>query len=108
MSNETMINPINNSSSTVINSELQSNNATVINTEISNLSNIAEGTTLCDKYTVVSKLDINTGEADLYVCDYNSEKFIAKITNKSTGKNLSIYEPDNVIIYHDSTSPAQQ
>lgn len=79
MSNETMINPINNSNSTVINSELQPNNATVINTEISNLSNIAEGTTLCDKYTVVSKLDINTGEADLYVCDYNSEKFIAKI-----------------------------
>ncbi|MEE1047695.1 MAG: protein kinase, partial [Clostridia bacterium] len=79
MSNETMINPINNSNSTVINSELQPNNATVINTEISNLSNIAEGTTLCDKYKVESKLDINTGEADLYVCDYNGEKFIAKI-----------------------------
>ena len=79
MSNETMINPINNSNSTVINPDLQPSNATVINTEISNLSNIAEGTTLCDKYTVVSKLDINTGEADLYVCDYNSEKFIAKI-----------------------------
>jgi len=79
MSNETMINPINNSNSTVINSELQSNNVTVINTEISNLSNIAEGTILCDKYTVIRKLDINTGEADLYVCDYNSEKFIAKI-----------------------------
>ena len=79
MSNETMINPINNSNSTVINSELQPNNATVINTEISNLNNIAEGTTLCDKYKVESKLDINTGEADLYVCDYNGEKFIAKI-----------------------------
>ena len=79
MSNETMINPINNSNSTVINSELKPNNATVINTEISNLSNIAEGTTLCDKYKVESKLDINTGEADLYVCDYNGEKFIAKI-----------------------------
>ena len=79
MSNETMINPINNSNSTVINSELQPNNATVINTEISNLSNIAEGVLLCDKYKVESKLDINTGEADLYVCDYNGEKFIAKI-----------------------------
>ena len=79
MSNETMINPINNSNDTVINSELQPNNATVINTEISNLSNIAEGTTLCDIYKVDSKLDINTGEADLYVCDYNGEKFIAKI-----------------------------
>ena len=79
MSNETMINPINNSNSTVINSELQSNNATVINTEISNLSNIAEGVILCEKYKVESKLDINTGEADLYVCDYNGEKFIAKI-----------------------------
>ena len=74
-----MINPINNSNGTVINSELQPNNATVINTEISNLSNIAEGVLLCDKYKVESKLDINTGEADLYVCDYNGEKFIAKI-----------------------------
>ena len=62
-----MINPINDSNSTVINSELQPNNATVINTEISNLSNIAEGVLLCDKYKVESKLDINTGEADLYV-----------------------------------------
>ena len=79
MSNETMINPINNSNSTVINSELQPSNATVINTEISNLSNIAEGTLLCDKYKVESKLDINTGEADLYVCSYNGKKFIAKI-----------------------------
>lgn len=79
MSNETMINPINDSNSTVINSELQPNNATVINTEISNLSNIAEGVLLCDKYKVESKLDINTGEADLYVCDYGGKKFIAKV-----------------------------
>lgn len=79
MSNETIINPINNSNDTVINSELQSNNATVINTEISNLSNIANGVLLCDKYKVESKLDINTGEADLYVCDCGGEKFIAKI-----------------------------
>lgn len=74
-----MINPINDSNSTVINSELQPNNATVINTEISNLSNIAEGVLLCDKYKVESKLDINTGEADLYVCDYGGKKFIAKV-----------------------------
>ena len=79
MSNETMINPINDSNSTVINSELQPNNATVINTEISNLSNIAEGVLLCDKYKVESKLDIKTGEADLYVCDYGGKKFIAKV-----------------------------
>lgn len=79
MSNETTLNPINNSDSTVINSELQPNNATVINTEISNLSSISEGVVLCDKYKVESKLDINTGEADLYICDYNGEKFIAKI-----------------------------
>lgn len=36
------------------------------------------------------------------------ESFTAKITNASSGKNLSIYEPRNVILYHDSTSPAQQ
>lgn len=74
-----MINPINNSKSTVINSELKPNNVTVINTEINNLSSIAEGVLLCDKYKVESKLDINTGEADLYVCVCGGEKFIAKI-----------------------------
>lgn len=36
------------------------------------------------------------------------DNFVAKITNKHSDKNLSIYEPTNVIQYHDSTSPAQQ
>ena len=36
------------------------------------------------------------------------DNFIAKISNGESGKNLSIYEPSNVMIYHDSTSPAQQ
>ncbi len=79
MSNETMINPINNTGATEINSSLQQNNATVINNEITNTSNINAGTLLCDKYTIESKLDILTGEADLYICDCGGEKFIAKI-----------------------------
>ena len=36
------------------------------------------------------------------------DNFTAKITNTASGKNLSIYEPRNVVLYHDSTSPAQQ
>ena len=67
------------SNKTVINPNLQPNNVTIINREISNFENIPKGTILCDKYTVVSKLNINTGEADLYVCEYKNKKFIAKI-----------------------------
>lgn len=36
------------------------------------------------------------------------DSFTAKITNVGTGKNLSIYEPNNVVLYHDTTNPAQQ
>lgn len=79
MSNETKINPINNSGKTEVNSSLQSNNATVINTEIINTSTISAGTVLCEKYIIESKLDILTGEADLYICNYNGAKYIAKI-----------------------------
>ena len=36
------------------------------------------------------------------------DSFTAKITNVGSGKNLSIYEPNNVVLYHDTTNPAQQ
>jgi len=72
MSNETQINPINNWNN-------MKNNATVINEEISKVNTILDGTVLCEKYTIESKLDIVTGEADLYICNHNGEKYIAKI-----------------------------
>ena len=51
---------------------------------------------------VITKKTRNYTKANL------GESFTAKITNINSGKNLSIYEPRNVIQYHDSTSKAQQ
>ena len=79
MSNETMINPINNSNSTVINSELQPNNATVINQELNEGSNLSIGSVLGGKYIIENKLQVVSGEADLYICDYLGKKYVAKV-----------------------------
>lgn len=69
MANETVLNPnIENSNATVLNPSVAAGNATVLNTDIVSSVEIQKGTVLCDDYTVNGKLDIPTGEADLYLC----------------------------------------
>lgn len=79
MSNETQINPINSSNTTQINQAVQGGNATVINTEVTAKGELIAGTVLCGKYTVESKIDVNTGEADLYICDCEGMKYVVKV-----------------------------
>jgi len=74
--NETVVNPLQ-GNETVINS--YQNNSTQINSEILNGIKIETGTILGDGYTVISKLDTLTGEADLYVCEKDGKQFVAKI-----------------------------
>ena len=52
---------------------------TIVNSALYNLSQIPSGTILCDKYQVVSAMNIMSGEASLYICEYNGEKYVAKI-----------------------------
>jgi len=78
MDNRTQINPINNSSANAIN-DLGGENATVINQAVAQTTTLSVGTLLCEKYEIESKLDVVTGEADLYICNYTNEVYIAKV-----------------------------
>ncbi len=82
MSNITQINSEIQNNSTVINSEISVSQSTVINAELSNADDLPSGTLLLEKYSIIEKMSINTGEATLYVCEYNNEKFAAKIYNR--------------------------
>lgn len=65
---------------TVINSAFQQNgSATAINPIVVSKSELALGQVLCGKYSVVKKMDIVTGEADLYLVEYNNVQYVAKI-----------------------------
>lgn len=79
MSDVTKINNQINGNSTVINDEIFSSGAaTVINTEVASQNGLTEGTVLLDKYRIICKLDISTGEADLYMCEADDKQMITK------------------------------
>ena len=76
MGNNTEINPIVNS--TIINPELTQ--STSINTEISTSTvKIPEGTILSNKYKVIKPLEVQSGEADLYLCISGNKEYVAKV-----------------------------
>lgn len=80
--NTTIINPSiqQNNNATVMNPLIQQNNsATVMNPSITDSSEIQAGQILYGKYVVVEKMEVVTGEADLYVCEYNNVQYVAKI-----------------------------
>lgn len=79
MDNKTQVNQISFlGSSTEINN-LGNNNITDINQEAIESTSLPVGIILCGKYEVINKLDITTGEADLYVCNFNEQSYIAKV-----------------------------
>lgn len=81
MTNETQVNrEIVNDTATVINSSLQqAGSETVINPIATGTSGIVTGQVLCGKYSIVKKMDIVTGEADLYITEYEGTQYIAKV-----------------------------
>ena len=56
-----------------------SSSNTIVNSALYNLSQIPNGTILCDKYKVISELSIMSGEASLFICEYNGKKYVAKL-----------------------------
>ena len=107
MANETVLNPnIENSNATVLNPSVAAGNATVLNTDIVSSVEIQKGTVLCDDYTVNGKLDIPTGEADLYLCTKKRQTYVAKVYRRKSAikdeiikKLLSINSPYVAKIY---------
>lgn len=77
MSNKTEINP--NINATVINSEL--GRTTVINPNIVSGASrsISAGTRLGGKYEIIKPLGTTTGEADIYICKFNTTEYVAKV-----------------------------
>ena len=82
MGNETIINRDVNASATQINNAAvnsSSSSDTIVNSALYSLSQIPVGTILCDKYKVISELNIVSGEASLFICECNGEKYVAKL-----------------------------
>ncbi|MGI6337098.1 MAG: protein kinase domain-containing protein [Eubacteriales bacterium] len=81
MNNRTVINESPLSNATQLNNTVNNGptSSTIVNSALYNLSQIPVGTILCGKYKVVSQMNILSGEASLFICEYNEEKYVAKI-----------------------------
>ena len=81
MDNRTILNESALSNATQLNNAINSgpSSSTIVNSALYNLSQIPVGTILCGKYKVVSQMNILSGEASLFICEYNGEKYVAKI-----------------------------
>lgn len=92
MANETQLNKeLVGGNATVINRTFQQDgSATVINPIVTSTSELSLGQVLCGKYTVVKKMDIVTGEADLYLVEYNNVQYVAKIYRRKVAIKTEI------------------
>ena len=89
MNNETQINKFldgnavadYNPGVTHVNTSITDSNikGTVINDSLNNSVFVRPGMILCGEYTVINRLDTATGEADLYLCENNNIKYVAKV-----------------------------
>ena len=100
MSNITRINPNLSSPLTEINIRADDitvqnprlDNATVLNVTAKDFTNFSDGTILLDKYVVTDRLPVTSGEANIYVCEYDDEEYIAKIYNRKDAVKSEIVE----------------
>lgn len=97
MSNRTEINP--NVNATVINSEVGQSTAINPNLNASALK-LSAGTVIGGKYEIVEPLSVSTGEADLYVCKYNSKEYVAKVYRRQRA-----VKPEVVTVLKSISSP---
>lgn len=84
MKNENNVTQVNQALLSGIQTELNlisDSDATSINPDVvSTISNDVEpGTILCHKYKVIRKMNVTTGEADLYVCQWQNKQYVAKM-----------------------------
>ena len=92
MENRTVINPsLQASSATIINPEVveEYNRQNHIETDRSSL--ISQGTILCEKYKVLSQLEVSSGEADLFLCSDGTSRYVAKIYKRKFAINRKFW-----------------
>ena len=68
------------------------NNVTVRNVTAEDFTNFSEGTVLLDKYVVTDRLPVTSGEANIYICEYDDEEYVAKIYNRKDAVKSEIVE----------------
>ena len=91
MSDKTQVNPLADAAKTELNSAF--GNATVINPVVSAPNGqLAIGTVLSEKYEVVRRLDVSTGEADIYICSYQNKNYVAKVYRRPKAIKQSILD----------------
>lgn len=80
MDNSTVLNPdLKTSTATVINSDIVEEYNRQNNIETEDRSYIKDGTVICEKYSILSQLEVLSGEADLYLCSDGTTKYVAKV-----------------------------
>ena len=89
MDNKTQLN--NSLNTTVLNSQI-AGNCTVINRQVLNNGTNASGQVLDGKYTLKTKMNISTGEADLYICTDGKKDLVAKIYRRKLAIKEEVME----------------
>lgn len=89
---------------TVVNTAISNANATVINQDVieeynrqNNISNpvsmlVSVGTVFCEKYKVQNQLEVDSGEADLYLCSDGSSRYVAKVYRRKSAIKAEVVE----------------
>lgn len=98
MDNKTQLNRSLNA--TVLNSQV-AGNSTVINRQALNSGSNAIGEVLDGKYALKSKMNISTGEADLYICTDGTGDFVAKIYRRNFTYLNNMKIPQDMCELHD-------
>lgn len=76
---------------TVLNTHTMGN-ATVLNRQVVNTGTNMVGQVIGGQYTLMDKMDISTGEADLYVCTDGSNEYVAKIYRRKVAIKEEVTE----------------
>ena len=80
MGNKTVINPaLQQSAQTVINNAVVEEYNRQNNIDCSGTSLVRDDATILGKYVIKRQLEVTSGEADLYLCTYEDEQYVAKI-----------------------------
>lgn len=80
MDNKTQINPsIQAGASTVINRDIIEEYNAQNHVDAASGAFLEKGTVVCERYQVVSQLEVSSGEADLFLCTDGSGQYVAKI-----------------------------
>ena len=65
---------------------------TSLNTTINGGLVLSVGDVICNKYTIQQKMDVSSGEADLFLCTYGKGTFVAKVYRRAIAVKPEVIE----------------